>query len=143
MDVLPFNWLNLPLREWCCRILTFYYFLGQIQINHNGGAIAMKPQSASSFPYRQSGFVIGMHAFIGGTPTKETVDTSTDVAMHSWITKSYSRLLPLFEGAYSNYNDAELGENWGKMYYGENYEALKELKISLQGHEMFRSPQRL
>lgn len=101
-----------------------------------------KTSQFSSFPYRKSKYVFALHAVIGGAPELSTVNKMDDQQMHGWATRAYKRLQPLITGAYSNYNDADL-EEWGKMYYGGNLEKLMSIKNSIEGHQIFRTTQKL
>ncbi|GMH44209.1 hypothetical protein BSKO_12143 [Bryopsis sp. KO-2023] len=114
----------------------------QIQINHNGGAISEKPSDHSSFPFRKSGFVAAMHGILSPPPNSSSPDKARNLTLHDWATRTHQKLSPFFVGAYSNYNDREQ-RDWKSMYYGKNVEKLEKIKKSIEGHEVFRTFQRL
>jgi len=50
-------------------------------------------------------------------------------------------MLPYASGAYVNYHDASLGENWLIDYYGDNVDRLKKVKGMYDPDNFFRFDQ--
>lgn len=120
----------------------FITFCVKVQINHNAGAIDEKPNNFSSFPYRKSKHVVALHGMVIGASDSMSVSKTADKSVHNWTTRAYKKLQPLFSGAYSNYNDADLDE-WARLYYGVNLEKLIRIKESIEGYQIFRTAQKL
>lgn len=58
-----------------------------------------------------------------------------------WVVNMRRSLLPYASGAYVNYSDDQLGDDWLRQYYGENLSRLQEVKQQYDPENFFNFPQ--
>lgn len=88
---------------------------------HAGGAIDDVAKDATAFAHRGARFMPEIKAV---WPRGDVGATRTNV---EWAYDFFEQLRPHFSGAYVNYIDA-LQSDWKRMYYGDNYDRLLEIK---------------
>lgn len=100
-----------------------------IQFKALGGIFKTQANDYTPFSHRDMAF--SLHLMAG---TKESSII--------WIKEFYQSLSPyLSGGAYQNYADLDLGDQFGVAYWGENFETLKTIKQKYDPMNLFSNPQ--
>jgi FAD/FMN-containing dehydrogenase len=103
-----------------------------------GGAYNRVPAGATAFVHRNVRFCLKHTAMVAAeAPAAERAGA------HAWATRSWETVHPFGTGGvFPNFPDRELAD-WGRAYYGTNYERLLETKAQYDPGNIFRSPQSL
>ena len=103
-----------------------------------GGAYNRTPADATAFVHRDPAFSV-KHA-VGLDPDASTAERA---AAHGWVTESWSSVRRWGTGCvFPNFPDPDL-EDWGRAYYGSNYERLLDVKARYDPDNLFRFRQSL
>ena len=99
-----------------------------------GGIMDSIPSDATAFPHRK-GNLFCVEYNVSWLKSEQSSQ------MLAWMREFHSKVRPYFSGAaYSNYCDLEL-EDWGRAYFGANFERLREIKRKYDGDNIFRHAQ--
>ena len=101
---------------------------------HAGGKIDDVAKDATAFAHRGARFMPEIKSI---WPANDLAQTRPNV---EWAFRFFEALRPHFTGAYVNYIDP-LQSDWAKMYYGDNYARLLEIKRRLDPDDYFRFQQ--
>jgi FAD/FMN-containing dehydrogenase len=103
-----------------------------------GGAYNLRPADATAFVHRDPAFSL-KHA-VALDPAASTADRAE---AHRWVTGSWASVRRWGTGrVFPNFPDPDL-EDWGRAYYGSNYERLLEVKARYDPDNLFRFRQSL
>eukprot|EP01023_Acetabularia_acetabulum_P016995 TRINITY_DN18429_c0_g2_i2.p1 TRINITY_DN18429_c0_g2~~TRINITY_DN18429_c0_g2_i2.p1 ORF type:complete len:770 (+),score=133.61 TRINITY_DN18429_c0_g2_i2:228-2537(+) len=118
----------------------------QVAIEHVGGAMSCEARKQDEYwPHCEAGFMISIQAFMHEDEnTDESSNFQRAITQNYtklWTHELYQKMYKYSDGAYGNYADPDQN-NWELMYYGEQgYKRLQKVKETIQGWEIFRSPQ--
>jgi hypothetical protein len=97
-----------------------------------GGRIKDLSSCYSAYYYRGASYIIAV-----------TADWAEDDNAHlfrSWVAQVFNYIEPFTKGSYVNFPYAQL-KNYEYAYYGENYDALRDIKELYDPENVFRFPQ--
>ncbi len=103
-----------------------------------GGAYNRPRADATAFVHRDARYVLKHTAAIG-----VTASASERTAARHWVTRSWESVRPWGNGhVFPNFPDPDL-DDWGRAYYGSNYERLLDAKARYDPNNLFHFQQSL
>ena len=103
-----------------------------------GGAYNRTRADATAFVHRNARFLLKHTAAIG-----VAASASERAAAHQWATRSWELVRPWGTGhVFPNFPDPDL-DDWGRAYYGSNYERLLDVKARYDPDNLFHFQQSL
>lgn len=99
-----------------------------VQFETLGGAVSRLPVDATAFPHRAAQFSLQYQAYWD--------DDGVEKEHLDWVNAFRKDMLPHTRGAYVNYPDVDV-EDFGQMYYGENYRRLQAVKARYDPENFF------
>jgi FAD/FMN-containing dehydrogenase len=98
-----------------------------------GGAYNRVPADATAFAHRDALFLV-QHLLVLDPGT----DRAASGSARDWLAGSWALVRPWGSGAvYPNFPDPDLAD-WGRAYYGANYERLRQIKARYDPDGVFR-----
>jgi FAD/FMN-containing dehydrogenase len=103
-----------------------------------GGAYNRRREDETAFVHRHELFSLKHAASVGA----DSPESATDAARR-WLMQSWLVVRPWGSGrVFPNFPDPDL-DDWGRAYYGTNYERLRRVKRTYDPDNLFRFPQSL
>ncbi len=104
-----------------------------IQLLGGGGKSHEVPVDATAVYWRNAYLVVQYDGYwTAPQDAQPTID---------WVVNMRKAMLPYAHGAYVNYHDDQLGDNWLEQYYGEHVDRLRQIKKKHDPTNFFNFPQ--
>ncbi|MEV7467867.1 FAD-binding oxidoreductase [Streptomyces kronopolitis] len=99
-----------------------------------GGAASRIGRTETAYPHRAAQFLVGYQR----ASRDGELGAAAATEITAWADRCESVLALLGCGSYINFPSSRAGEDWGREYYGENYDRLLKVKRAYDPDNFFR-----